>query len=186
MELFLNCELDNMARIGRSKKKSRRASKTLLMFGEGLCEGIFLKHLKGLYSYNTNVAIAIRNGRGGNARSIVIDAHRSGAYDRKIVVLDNDKPEPEMKSARVEAAAKGIELIENTPCLECLLLSIVEGKPGDKGSAWCKREFESKYLPQKKRRELSEYPKVFPKGLLDSRRSQIAELNRLIEIMEGK
>ena len=169
------------------KKKSRRASKTLLIFGEGLCEEMFLKHLRSFYSYNTGVAVSVRRGRGGNAYSIVVDAHRiPGAYNRKIVVLDNDNPEPEMNRARAEAKKRGIKLLENTPCLESVLLSIVNGKPIGRSSSWCKSEFELKYMEQGKRGELGEYVKVFPKSLLDAQRAKIPELNQLIDVMEGK
>ncbi|MEK7721868.1 MAG: RloB domain-containing protein [Elusimicrobiota bacterium] len=167
-------------------KKSRRASKTLLIFGEGLCEEMFLKHLRSLYSYNSGVAITIRKGRGGNAQGIVIDAHRiPGAYNRKIVVFDNDKSESEINKARAEAKKRRIVLLENTPCLEFVLLSIVNGKPVGQSSSWCKSEFESKFMGQAKRGEPSEYMKVFPKTLLDDQRATIPKLNRLVDIMEG-
>ena len=63
------------------------------MFGEGFNDGIFLKHLKKLYSFNAGVAITVKKGKGGDAKNIVIDAIKiPGAFDRKVVVLDNDKP----------------------------------------------------------------------------------------------
>lgn len=176
-----------MSRTNPYKKKRRQASKTLLIFGEGSGEEMFLKHLKILYSYKSNVAITIRKGKGGNAQNIVIDADRvPGAFDRKIVVLDNDKTKTEMAEARREAKNRSIELVENTPCLEFLLISILDKKPSGKNSNWCKGEFESKYLEKKKRGELSEYIKLFPKKLLDTKKSKISELDKLVLIMGGK
>ncbi len=176
-----------MSRTNPYKKKRRQASKALLVFGEGYGEEIFLKHLKSLYSYNSNVAITIKKGKGGDARSIIIDADRvPGAFDRKIVILDNDKTKTEMIEARQEAKKRGIELIESTPCLESLFISIIDKKPNGKNSNWCKNEFESKYLGKKKRIEPNEYIKLFPKKLLDSKRSAVSDLNKLISIMEGK
>ena len=176
-----------MSRTNPYKKKKRQASKTLLVFGEGFDEEMFLKHLKSLYSYKSNVAITIKKGKGGDAKNIVIDADKTpGAFDRKIVILDNDKTKTEMTKARQEAKNRNIELIENTPCLEHLLVSILDKKPSGKNSDWCKGEFESKYLSKKKRGELSEYIKLFPKKLLDIKRLKISELNKLILIMEGK
>lgn len=176
-----------MSRTNPFKKKRRQASKTLLVFGEGFGEEMFLKHLKSLYSYKSNVAITVKKGKGGDAQNIVIDADRTpGAFDRKIVVLDNDKAKVEMTKARQEAKNRGIELIENTPCLESLLVSILDKKPNSKNSTWCKGEFESKYIEKKKRGESSEYIKLFPKKLLDGQRSKIPELDKLISIMEGK
>jgi len=44
-----------MSRTNPYKKKRHVAERTLLVFGEGLSEEILLKHLKSLYSYNSNV-----------------------------------------------------------------------------------------------------------------------------------
>ncbi len=176
-----------MSRTNPYKKKRRQASKTLLIFGEGLGEEMFLKHLKKLYSFNSGIAVTIKKGKGGNAKNIIIDASKIfGAFDRVIVVIDNDKSKMEMVSARQEAKKRKIKLIENTPCLEFLLLSIIDKKPKGKDSVWCKQRFESIYMAKKKRRETDEYDKLFPEKLLNSRRLKIAELNKLILIMEGK
>jgi len=176
-----------MSRTNPYKKKRCQANKTLLVFGEGLGEGMFLKHLKSLYSYKSGVAITVKGGRGGSAHNIVIDADKvPGAFGRKIVVLDNDKTKAEMTNSRQEAENRSIELIENTPCLESLLLTILDKKPAGKSSDWCKSEFEAKYLERKKRGEPDEYEKLFPKKLLETKRSDISELNKLILVMEGK
>lgn len=176
-----------MSRTNPYKKKRRSANKTLFVLGEGFSDGIFLRHLKKLYSFNSGYAITIKNGKGGDAKSIVTEAIRTpGAFDKRIVVLDNDKPESEMEEARITARKKKIELIENTPCLEALLLSIIDKKPVNKDTGWCKKEFESKYLSKNKRSEPKEYDKLFQKDLLDSKRSLILELDRLILAMEGK
>jgi hypothetical protein len=178
-----------MSRTNPYKKKRRQAKNTLLVFGEGLGEEMFLKYLRKIYSYNSNTAITIKKGRGGTADRIVIDANKvHGGFDRKIVVLDNDKPKAEMAKARQEARNKGIELIENTPCLEFVLLMILEDDKvsSGKNTKWCKNQFESKCIDKKKRGEPEEYMKLFPKKLLDKKRIKISELEKLISIVEGK
>lgn len=177
-----------MSRTNPYKKKRRVAKQTLLVFGEGINEEMFLKHLRSLYAYNSNVAVTIRKGKGGDAVSIVVDTTNTpGSFDRKIVVLDNDKPKSEMEGARQEAKKRNVELIENTPCLEALLMSILNA--GDsydgKDSNWCKSQFESTYLEKKKRSEPAEYHKLFPKTLLNKERSKIPTLNMFIKLMEG-
>lgn len=162
------------------------ASQTLLMFGEGLAEEMFLKYLRGLYAHDTGVAVTIRNGKGGNAVDIINNAvNEPGAFDRRVVVLDNDKGQQEMNLARIRAKKKGVELLENTPCLEAVLLSILNNgqRFSSKTSSWCKSEFESKYLNKKKRSDLNEYQKVFPKTLLDSHRGDVVELGKFISLM---
>jgi len=175
-----------MSRTNPYKKKKRQANRTLLVFGEGLGEKMFLRHLKKLYNFNSGVAVTIKKGNGGCAQNIIIDTSKTfGAFDKRIVVLDNDKPK-EMIKARQEAKKRKIKLIENTPCLESLLLSIVDKKPIEKESSWCKKRFELKYIEKKKRGESDEYDKLFSKKLLNARRLKIIELNKLILIMEGK
>ncbi|KKR05945.1 MAG: hypothetical protein UT32_C0019G0007 [Parcubacteria group bacterium GW2011_GWC2_39_14] len=176
-----------MSRTNPFKQKRRQAKKTLLVFGEGFGEEMFLKHLRSLYSFNTNVAITVKRGKGGTADRVIIDASKTlGSFDRKIVVLDNDKPKAEMTKARQEAITRGIELIENTPCLESVLISILDKKPNETNSALCKDEFESKYIDKKKRGEPAEYTKLFPKKLLDTQRLKVSELDKLVSILEGK
>lgn len=176
-----------MSRTNPYKKKRRSASRTLLMYGEGLCEEMFLKHLRSIYSRDSGVAVTIRNGKGGNALNIIINAvNEPGDFDRRIVVLDNDKDEQEMNKARIEAKQKGIEVLENSPCLEATLLAILQPNQtfSNKTSSWCKNEFQSNYMEKKKRTEINEYLKVFSKTTLDSQRINNSELNKLISLME--
>ncbi len=158
------------------------------MYGEGLGEEMFLKHLRGLYSRDSGVAVTIRNGKGGTATNIITNAvNEPGAFDRRVVILDNDKSKQEMNQARAEARQRGVELLENSPCLEATLLAIL--RPGQsfsgRTSAWCKSEFESNYLNKKKRTELGEYTKFFPKATLDAQRANVTELNTLISLMQS-
>jgi len=176
-----------MSKTNPNKKKRRQASTLILFFGEGFGEEIFLKHLRKIYSLNSGVAVTVRKGKGGCPENIVIDAIRvPGEFNKKIVLLDNDKPEAEMLKARQTAKVNKIKLIENSPCLEFLLLEILEGKPKEKASERCKKEFESKYAEKQKRSDPNKYEELFPKKLLDDKRSKIPELEKLISIMEGK
>lgn len=176
-----------MSRTNPYKLKRRAAQKTLLIYGEGLSEEMFIKHLRSIYAYNSNVAVTVRKGKGGTADRIVIDAGNAGDYDRKVVLLDNDKGAKEMAAARAEAKKRGIELIENCPCLEATLLSILNKGASykDKPSSWCKGQFESNYIEKKKRSEPSEYVKIFPKTLLETHRKKVVILGRIIAVLEG-
>lgn len=157
------------------------------MYGEGLGEEMFLKYLRGLYSRDSGVTITIRNGKGGTATNIITNAvNEPGAFNRRVVIFDNDKSVQEMNRARTEAHRQGIELLENSPCLEATLLAIL--RPGQnfsgRTSAWCKSEFESNYLDKKKRTEKAEYGKIFSKTILETRRASVSALNTIIALME--
>lgn len=178
-----------MSRTNPYKKKRRSANKTILIYSEGLHEEIFLKLLRSLYSQNKNIAITIKKGKGGTADALVVQANKTlGAFDRRVVVLDNDKGKSEMQKARQEAENRKIELFEHTPCLEAVLLSILRKGQDfkNKSSSWCKQEFESKYIDRKKRGEVDEYVKLFPTNLLNKQSSKITELKKLVSLMLGK
>lgn len=81
-----------MSRMNPDKKKRRTANRTLLFFGEGMNEAIFLKYLRKMYCGDVNLAITIKKGKGGDLVNIVLDVNKvPGAFDRRIVLLDNDK-----------------------------------------------------------------------------------------------
>ncbi len=177
-----------MARTNPYKKPPRKAKKTILFYGEGSAEEVFLKHLRKVYARNSGVAVTIRNGQGGTADGIVEKAScYFGAFGKRIVLLDNDKPKAEMERARKIGKDYGVLLIENNPCLERLLLEILSygKKLGNKKSQDLKKEFERKHICKKKRCDIEEYEKIFPKKVLDAKRKNVAELDRIIKIMEG-
>jgi hypothetical protein len=169
-------------------KKQRFVAKTILIFGEGLDDKTFLDHLKKEYCMrNSGVSVTTKKGKGGDPISIVEDAkNASGLYDKTVVVLDNDKSEEEMNKARDVAKKSGIDLYENTPNLEAFLLNILEEKRKFPNSATYKSEFEKKWIHEDDRDDLKEYERVFPKSLLEYRRSGILVLDVLIKIFEGK
>ena len=159
------------------------------MYGEGLGEEIFLKYLKRLYIDNNKIAIKIKSGRGGSPKSLVVGALKEiGSFGKKIVVLDNDRGKKEIEEARDKAREKSIVILENSPCLEATFLSILhpEKEFSNKKSKWCKREFKAKYVKGKNRTDLEEYKRVFPKQILDKRKSEVPELEILINLIQGK
>lgn len=178
-----------MSRSNPYKKKQRSAKLTCLIYGEGQAEEVFLKYLRGLYAKDSGIAITIKRGKGGTADGIVLSAIRHiGAYDKKCVVLDGDKPKTEMERMRKLAADHGIRLIENTPCLESLLLAILEPNENLSGktSTWCKSRFEKNFIEKKQRTELHRYEKLFPKSVLNTARKRVGSLNKIILVLEGE
>lgn len=169
-------------------RKRRFAVKTILLFGEGLDDKMFLKHLQKLYcSRNAGVSITVKKGKGGDPTSIVIDVSKeSGDFSRRAVFIDNDKSQAEMEKGREEAKKRNIELIENTPCLEGFLLLTLGDKKTFSNSHSYKSEFEKNYISEDRRDDSKEYEKVFPKELLERRRLEISALDALIKIFEGK
>lgn len=178
-----------MARSNPYKKKRRAAKITILIYGEGLAEYVFLKLLKSYYVKNKGPAITLRKGKGGTASNLVKYASKlPGDFNKRFVLLDCDKSKKEMRFARELAKRNKLMLLESKPCLESLLLSILDNKKrfDNKSSALCKKEFEKKYISKKRRSDFNKYLKLFPKALLDERRGKLQALNKLILVLEGK
>ncbi|HRZ29779.1 MAG TPA: hypothetical protein P5052_03430 [Candidatus Paceibacterota bacterium] len=174
-----------MSRSNPGKKKIKMAKRTILIYGEGLSEEIFLKLLRSIYSSDNDTYIKIRHGKGGSPLDIVSDAIKElGYFCKKIVVLDDDRKE--IEKAIIKAEKYNIKIIKNQPCLEATLLMILQDKiQNNKTSAFFKKEFETKYICKKKRCEISEYIKLFPKSLIEKARKKNEMLNNLISIIEN-
>jgi hypothetical protein len=173
----------------KNRKQIRKAKHTILFYVEGSSEEVFLKHLRRVYARNSGVAVTIRNGQGGSADGITRRAGcYPGGFDKRVAVLDNDKPKNEMAKARELAKAGGVDVIENSPCLEALLLRVLNGgkilEDGD--SKYYKKEFEKKHICESKRCDIDEYAKIFPKNILDGSRKKVKELGEIVGLMEGK
>jgi len=177
-----------MSRTNPTKRKKRAAKTTILIYGEGQSDEIFIKHLRSIYSQNSGAAVTIKKGKGGTPEGIVRSAiNYIGAYDRKYIVIDNDKSLEEIRKAQVLATQHNIVLIKNSPCLEAMLLIILQDdiRIRNKTSKWCKSEFERHYISKKQRTETHRYERLFPKSLIDKQRYKIQELDQFISIMEN-
>jgi hypothetical protein len=110
------------------RKKQRHVQKaTLLAVGEGPADKAFLNHLKELYSHNTGQKVTVEAEDGGSPDVMVynvIKKHQHQAFDRKILLLDEDVP---VSDSAISRAQKGkLELIFSTPvCLEGMLLDVL-------------------------------------------------------------
>lgn len=175
-----------MSRSDPKKRKQREPKHTILLYGEGYSEKMFLEYIRGIYARGNDVKVTIKSGSGGSPEAIVSEALKEvGSFDQRIVIMDNDGKIKEMERAREKAKKGSIKIIENTPCLEGVLLSILKGKSySDKSSSECKKEFESRYVSKQRRKDKEEYKKHFPKKNLDERRKHVKELDTLISLFE--
>ena len=170
-----------MARMIRTQRN------TVFGFGEGEAERVFLKHLRSLYAGNkTSVRV---DDAGGKDPSYILEkavrVRGDICYNYSFVLVDTDRTWPQ--SLRSKAKKKGIELIESSPCLEGLLLSILE--PTIDRLNWpssnCKRHFQSAYLHTDRIITDNDCKRLFPITILDQAKANIQPLGRVIEIMEG-
>jgi len=108
-----------------------KASRTLLIVGEGRHEEAFLNHLKQLYvSRGCGLSVTIKNARGKGAKHVVewtIRQIANAAYDDVAVLLDTDKD----WSLAIEKKArlKKIVVFASDPCFEAVLLRALGKHP---------------------------------------------------------
>jgi len=173
--------------------KIRQQKNTLYAFGEGETEKAFLRHLKNLYTGN-NIKITIKDLSGGCPDDMINKAIRivlQGNYDKKFIVLDEEKDKGILISADAKIKAKEhmLDIINLQPCIEGLFLLIL-GKNKDSVLAMsaekCKKEFEENYLDAQKKLNFSEYKRIFPRNLLEEKRKEIDKLDKIIKYMENK
>lgn len=64
----------------RTGQPRRKAQKTLLIMGEGLCDESFLKHVKSIYvQRRCGLAVTVRNARGKGPCNVIETAVRANA-----------------------------------------------------------------------------------------------------------
>lgn len=122
-------------------KKRRKAKKTGLLVGEGPTDKAFLEYLKSLYIVrDCGISLKIQAANGGSPACIVeyaLKQSKNKAYDKVAVLMDTDKPWGEKLERK--AKANKIGLIGSTPCIEGLILAMLD-KPVPYESHTCKLE----------------------------------------------
>jgi hypothetical protein len=167
------------------------ARESIILFGEGKSEAIFLSHLKKVYSSQIQAKVKVDKGQGKTPRDIIdrlINKHlKVGSYDKALVLLDSDVPHKIPKKILVE---NNIDLALSTPqCLEGMLLSILGLSPkGAKhaSSSSLKSTF-MKHLGTQEDRYMIKFhqkcPDLFPKTLLESKRLVIPQLDVILKFL---
>lgn len=170
------------------KQNRKIPKKTILVIAEGLRDSNFLKYLESLYTHRDRVKLTIRNGMGGTADGLVLETINShGSYDNRVTVLDNDKKTEEMEKAREQANINNIKLIEITPCIEFLLLSMLCDNPNDipNKTGRCKLKYKKEFLKNIRTEENKDFFRLFPKKTINTKRKTNSKLNEIILLIEG-
>ena len=162
---------------------------SILLFGEGKSDAVFLKHLCALYHEDLKgTRIKIDAGRGGSPRQILsqlVNRHlRLGNFDRALLLLDEDLGRDQLPM--------GIEVVNSSPgCLEGMLLKLLGAELTNKerhSSARLKRKFRKEYLQTDRDAEIVRKfkfgcPKLFPRERLDEKRAKIGELDVILSFL---
>lgn len=166
-------------------KRPRRIS--VLAYGEGEDEKVFLRHLVALYVRKQSVSVQTADAGGGDPTSILDRAIRTRSGDRhdiEFILLDTIPPWPQDMIEKAEK--EEILLIGNSPCLESFFFEIL-GEPAvcSSLSPWnCKKSFEQAHCASGNFSE-EECQRIFTKAILNAARSRVSNLDRILKIIEG-
>ena len=168
-----------------SNSPNRRAVlRTVLIVGEGACEVAFLNHLKTLFvKRGCGVSVKISNANGKGSAHVVDFAIRQSqntAYDVVAALLDTDDVWTD--ALKNDAEENEIKLVPSSPCLEGLLLEILDEFKMD-SSQYLKAKMHSKLSG--KETEATSYATLFTVELLEKRKTKVASLNALMQLMQG-
>lgn len=155
---------------------------TVLAFGEGEREKIFLRHISACYRRTNMVTVIVSSAGGGSPQYILDQAirYRNGQKrDVEFILLDT-KPDWPIEMIDI-AKVEDIKLLGSAPCVESFLLEILELKSPD---TKYKDYFESLCLNQKF--DEDECRRLFPKAVLNSAREKIPMLNEIISMIESE
>jgi hypothetical protein len=174
-----------MSRSNPYKLKPARPQTTVIIIGEGETEGAFLCHLKSLYCFRgSGVQVKVDWTYGGSPRDIIREAMKltlGAEYSRSILLMDTDLKWPD-EDVQI-ANQKGLEIIGAKPCIEALMLKILDPTKNWESASTrdCKKHFHDNYLEEDHKLDPSRYEKVLSKDILEMARKKISELDTIIK-----
>lgn len=165
-------------------RRIRTVSSTALVYCEGVHDLTFIRYLIKVYTQERTVVTKFRSrqGKGGSPDTVVVEAiNTPGAFDRKLVKVDRDRDPAEIERAESLAVEHSIVIVWSVPCLEALLLSVIDGGDySNRESKDCKKIFESTHIKAEKRTDSQAYAKIFTLEVLEESRQRLPELDQLI------
>jgi hypothetical protein len=171
---------------------SRRQS--IILFGEGKTDGIFLNHLLSLYRDQVDPKVKVDAGQGGSPKQVasrLIKKHLAlASYDRSLLLMDGDLPLDEIPASW--RRKHRISIVQSSPaCLEGLLLTLLGNPPPPKDrrrSRNWKRRFHREYLGTDREAEVptrlgKKCGELFPKRLIESKREHLETVRSVLEFL---
>ena len=167
---------------------------SILLFGEGKTEAVFLSHLRTVYAGRIQARVNLDAGQGGSPKQVasrLIKKHlKLGAYDRSLLLIDDDLPTTEIPASW--RRNHKITVITSAPmCLEGLLLTLLDDAPPPRerllARNW-KRRFHRRHLDTDRSSDVvnrlkKKCPELFPLDLIEARRNAIPALRDVLEFI---
>lgn len=171
---------------------TRRES--IILFGEGKTEAVFLQHLHTLYRNGIAARVKVDAGQGGSPKQVaerLIKKHLNlGAYDRSLLLIDSDMPLDDIPASWL--VKYRITLVTSVPCcLEGFFLTMLGDPPPAKerhqARNW-KRRFHKNHLGTDRDSEIvsklhGKCPFLFPKELIEKERITHSSLSEILAFL---
>lgn len=168
----------------RTRPKQRLMQReSILLFGEGAEDKAWLRHLTSHFANYSVRHVSVECGFGGSPKDVVYAAQKQiGAYDKRIVILDGDRPPEELERAEHLASKGNHGFMLIKPCMEAMQLEVLEPTKRwrTKTSSECKSHFERSYVPRNRRTTTAAYQAHFRLETLVGASSYIADLEEII------
>lgn len=165
----------------RTPNPRRSVRFTLLIVGEGDSETEVLRHLKHVFGTDAGRFTQVRNAHGKGAHNVLLYAarcQRATPHDRVVIWVDDDAHWDDKD--RASAAAKGVKVVESSPCLEAVLLAI-HGKVFEGETADFKKVFKEIFGCEA--HEVGYLSKYFGREVLDRARGRVPQLHDILNHM---
>jgi hypothetical protein len=173
-----------MSRSNPWKQKPRHTRHTTLIVVEGDTEYAFVQYLKGLCGRNCGTRVTIENAHGGSGDAVLKKAIQLyPPYDACLCLYDTDRI-PTIKGNIRKAEGMGIIEVPSVPCIEALLLEILEENVPTT-TAECKRAMQ-RIVGEAKLTDITTLKKHFPQKRLEDRRTTISPLDQLLRSIKRK
>ena len=135
----------------RSRRRHTIVRYTKFVKPEGAHDTTFLKLLREYYGQPDQIYVDIKKGKGGSQPDLVDEAiKREGSFDKRVVVMDGDRDLDEMQKADQKAEDNHIEIIRNFPCIEAVLIKILEPNKKISGLSSPRLKFRKDLHPRRK------------------------------------
>lgn len=171
---------------------ARRES--IILFGEGKTEAIFLQHLHTLYQDGIAARVKVDAGQGGSPKQVaerLVKKHLNlGAYDRSLLLIDSDLPLDEIPANWL--VKHRITLVTSVPrCFEGFFLTMLGDLPPAKerhqSRSW-KRRFHKNHLGTDRDAEIISKLRgkclaLFPKELIEKERITHSPLGEIVAFL---
>lgn len=162
--------------------------KTIFAFGEGEDEETYLRYLRPHFSSRER-GIRIDNAGGKGPNHILDKAIRvrgGDAFDHSFILADADVEWSPNLIRR--AKARHFEVILMRPCIEGMLIAILEPRLDPQGweSSRCKRHLRGEHIGSDRRLEVRDLERLVPPHILNAAEATVPELLRVHQILRGE